>query len=96
MFGEQRLIKESRQQWKVKHQLKTDQCMLVISPEAQQSTVEPCQQISNKGKSSHMSGDESTSDRSHLLLTSDAEALHFSICMEEWTTAGDHRTWYVQ
>lgn len=50
MFGEQRLIKELRQQWKVKRQLKTDQCMLVISPEAQQSTVEPCQQISNKEK----------------------------------------------
>ena len=41
MVAAQRLNKESRQQWIVKHPLKTYQCMLVISPEVQQSTVEP-------------------------------------------------------
>ena len=63
---------------------------------AQQLIIESRQQCkvkksNNKGTSSHMSADKSTSDGSHLLLTSDTEALHCSICMEEWTTAGDHR-----
>ena len=96
VIGTQKLIKESRQQCEVKHQSKPDQFMLIISPDVQHSTVEPYQQISKKGTSSHIAGDESTSDRSHLLLTSDTEALNCLICMEQWTTAGDHCIWYVQ
>ena len=37
-----------------------------------------------------MDGDKRKGTRSHLLFTSNTEALHCSICMEEWTTVGDH------
>jgi len=91
VVGAQKLIKEWRQQWKVKNQLKPDQFMLVLSPDVQHSTEEPYQQSNNKGTSSHMNGDKRTGAITHLLLTSDTEALHCSICLEEWKTVGVHR-----
>jgi hypothetical protein len=89
--GAQKQVEELMQQRKIKHQLKPDQFMLVISSDVEQSTEELYQQSNNEGTSSHMNGDKRTGAISHLLLTSDAEALHCSICMVEWTTAGDHR-----
>jgi hypothetical protein len=87
--GAQKLIKDLRQQRKMKCQLRSNQFMLVVSPDVQQSKEEA--QSNSKGTSSQMDGDKRTGARSHLLLTSNTEALNCSICMEEWTTAGDHR-----
>ena len=95
MVGAQKLFKRLRQQWKVKNQLKPNQFMLLISPDVQHSMEEPYQQSTNKGSSSHMNEDKSTTARSHLIFTSDTEALHCSICMEEWKTTGVHCIWYV-
>lgn len=91
VVGAQKQVEELRQQRKVKHQLKPDQFMLVTSSDAELSLEEHYQQSNNEGTSSHMNGYKRKDAISHLLLTSDTEVLHCSICMEEWTTAGDHR-----
>eukprot|EP01018_Ginkgo_biloba_P004870 Gb_12190 [translate_table: standard] len=89
--GAQQLIEELRQRREIKHESKSEQFMLVINSAVHEAVRGPDIQGSERAATFHMNGNRSTGIRGHYLLTSDTEALNCPICMDEWTTVGDHR-----